>query len=423
YRRSGRGLAALKAADMTVAYSSSVERHLAANGVTRRWRVPLFTTTTPKLGSGHSSRRRVVFAGRVVAAKGLDTLIRAVREVEGEFVICGDGWQLESMRQLARRLGLQERIRFKGWLPAELLAEELAEASVVVVPSLWPEPFGLVGIEAFSAGRPVIASATGGIGDWLEDGVSGLSFPAGDASALARALNELLADPERQSAMGMAGQKVVAARFSAKRHVEALLDAYRSARSARRPDPDSGGGPATTHTQTTTSSSRPRTAAAVRAGPICCSANARPRLPSASRRPSSASSDAIPSARPLDVGSTTSTASWRTSSDQRRGPSSAITGAPDASDPASVPLREDGPPAPMNSRASQPASASESSCGSSVPLKESESASPRARAPATHDSAAGEDGPGAPSSSSSTSTPRSSSARSASSTSALAAPS
>ena len=247
YRRSGRGLAALKAADMTVAYSSSVERHLAANGVTRRWRVPLFTTTTPKLGSGHSSRRRVVFAGRVVAAKGLDTLIRAVREVEGEFVICGDGWQLESMRQLARRLGLQERIRFKGWLPAELLAEELAEASVVVVPSLWPEPFGLVGIEAFSAGRPVIASATGGIGDWLEDGVSGLSFPPGDASALARALNELLADPERQSAMGMAGQKMVAARFSAKRHVEALLDAYRGARSARRPDPDSGGVPAQTH--------------------------------------------------------------------------------------------------------------------------------------------------------------------------------
>ncbi len=233
YRRSGRGLQALKAADVTISYSSSVERHLAANGVTRRSRVPLLATTTPKLGTGHSSRRRVVFAGRIVAAKGLETLIRAAREVDGEFVVCGDGWQLGAMRKLVERLGLEGRVRFEGWLPAELLAEELAEASIVVVPSLWPEPFGLVGIEAFSAGRPVIASATGGIGDWLEDGVSGVSVPPGDVSALARALDRLLADPERQQAMGMAGQRTVAARFSPERHVEALLGAYASARAVR----------------------------------------------------------------------------------------------------------------------------------------------------------------------------------------------
>ena len=54
------------------------------------------------------------------------------------------------------------------------------------MPSLWPEPFGLVGIEALAAGRPVVASATGGIGDWLEDGVGGLMVPPGDPGALAR---------------------------------------------------------------------------------------------------------------------------------------------------------------------------------------------------------------------------------------------
>ena len=97
---------------------------------------------------------------------------------------------------------------------AEQLAREFANASVVVVPSLWPEPFGIVGIEALAAGRPVIASATGGIGDWLEDGVCGLCVPPGDAGALARALNELLADPERQDAMGAAGKADRRARFS-----------------------------------------------------------------------------------------------------------------------------------------------------------------------------------------------------------------
>jgi len=125
---------------------------------------------------------------------------------------------------------VSERVRFKGWLSAEELAHELAEASMVVVPSVWPEPFGLVGIEALAAGRPVVASATGGIGDWLEDGVSGLCITPGDAPALARALNELLADPAKQRAMGAAGRTTVAARFSAKHHVAALLEAYRTAR-------------------------------------------------------------------------------------------------------------------------------------------------------------------------------------------------
>jgi glycosyltransferase involved in cell wall biosynthesis len=230
YRRAGRGLQALKSADLTIAYSSSVERHLAANGVTRRRVVPLFSTMVAKSGSGHAARRRVVFAGRVVAAKGTSVLIRAARDVDGEFVICGDGWQLDAMRKLARRLGVQRRVHFKGWLPAQELAEELANASVVVMPSLWPEPFGLVGIEALSAGRPVIASSTGGIGDWLQDGVSGLCVPPGDAPALARALNELLASPGRQQEMGIAGRETVATRFSVERHVAELLEAYGSAR-------------------------------------------------------------------------------------------------------------------------------------------------------------------------------------------------
>lgn len=185
----------------------------------------------PAAGSGYATRRRVVFAGRVVAPKGVDVLIRAARAVEAEFVICGDGWRLEKTRKLAHKLGVQERVRFEGWLDAGELARELAEASVVVVPSIWPEPFGLVGIEAFAAGRPVIASSTGGIGDWLKDGVNGLSVKPGDADALARALNELLADTDRQQEMGAAGKRMVEARFSPARHVAAVVEAYAHAHS------------------------------------------------------------------------------------------------------------------------------------------------------------------------------------------------
>jgi glycosyltransferase involved in cell wall biosynthesis len=230
YGRTSRELQALRHADLVVAYSSSVDRHLAHNGLPRRRVVPLFSTMNPKTGTGHEGRRRVVFAGRLAAPKGLDVLLRAAREVDGDFVICGDGWQLDSSRKLARQLGIERRVTFKGWLAADELAQELADASVVVVPSLWPEPFGLVGIEAFAAGRPVVASATGGIADWLVDGVNGLLVKPGDTSALARALNDLLTDTGRQRAMGAAGREAVARRFTPEHHIAALLDGYHEAR-------------------------------------------------------------------------------------------------------------------------------------------------------------------------------------------------
>ena len=75
----------------------------------------------------------------------------------------------------------------------------------MAVPSLWPEPFGLIGIEAFGCGRPVVASDTGGVREWLEPGVNGLAVAPGRPRALAAALSELLADPVRQARMGAAG--------------------------------------------------------------------------------------------------------------------------------------------------------------------------------------------------------------------------
>lgn len=230
YVNAARRAQALQGADMVVSYSTAVDRHLAANGLTRRQIVPFPATIQARTGSGHAQRRRVVFAGRVVAHKGVAILIRAAHEVDGEFVICGDGRQLEAMRRLARRMGVERRVTFRGWLGSQQLAQELADASVVVVPSLWPEPFGLVGIEALAAGRPVIASATGGVEDWLEDGVSGVCVKPGDVADLVRALNDLLADPDRQAAMGLAGRQAVHARFSEERHAGAILGAYATAR-------------------------------------------------------------------------------------------------------------------------------------------------------------------------------------------------
>lgn len=232
YAKAGRSLGALRRADMAVSYSSAVDRHLALNGIERRRVVPYFPNHAPARPSARADSPRVMFAGRVVAPKGVATLVHAAREVEARFVVCGDGWQLPAMRRLARRLGVEERVEFAGWLDPEAIAREFADAALVAVPSLWPEPFGIVGIEGFAAGCAAVASRTGGIGDWLDDGVSGLMVPAGDARALARALNELLADPDRRRGMAAAGRATLQARFTPEHHLAAITEAYAGAREA-----------------------------------------------------------------------------------------------------------------------------------------------------------------------------------------------
>jgi glycosyltransferase involved in cell wall biosynthesis len=221
--------AALRSCDLAVCYSRAIDRHLQANGLAARAIVPLFPTMPARGDSDHERGRRVVFAGRIVRPKGVEVLLDAARAVDAEFVLCGDGRELGAMRAIAEEHGISERVRFTGWLDAAALARELAEASVVAVPSLWPEPFGMVGIEAFAAGRPVVASDTGGIRDWLQDGRNGIAVPPGDPHALASALEALLAAPERQAEMGAAGRQMVAERFTPERHVDALLAAYERA--------------------------------------------------------------------------------------------------------------------------------------------------------------------------------------------------
>ncbi len=230
FKNATTGRMALQRSDLVISYSSAVDRHLAANGLRSRAIVPYFPTMPATRGSGHATRRRVVFAGRVVRTKGVDVLIRAAPYVDAEFVLCGDGREIDAMRELAAEVGVAERLVFRGWLAPHELARELAEASFVVMPSIWPEPFGLVGIEGFAAGRPAIASGTGGVSDWLDDGVSGLSVPPADIDALARAMASLLEDVDRQEQMGRAGEATVAARFSPEHHVAALLAGYGDAR-------------------------------------------------------------------------------------------------------------------------------------------------------------------------------------------------
>jgi glycosyltransferase involved in cell wall biosynthesis len=149
---------------------------------------------------------RLLFVGQVIRGKGLDLLLDALALLpSASLTVAGGGSSLEAEIRHADDLGLTPRVRFLGPLAPEQVDAEYARARVVVVPSRWPEPFGMVGIEAMRLGRVVVGARHGGIPEWLAEGQVGLAFRPGDVADLASALHTALAHP-RYDAMAAAGR-------------------------------------------------------------------------------------------------------------------------------------------------------------------------------------------------------------------------
>lgn len=141
---------------------------------------------------------RILFLGRICAAKGVDELLDACARLAPRapalhLVLGGDG-ELEWARRRADELGIGARVALPGWLDAEQRARQLARAWLFCLPS-HAEGMPMAMLEAMAAGVPVVASSVGAIPDTLTDGVDGLLVPPGNIDALERALGRLLADP------------------------------------------------------------------------------------------------------------------------------------------------------------------------------------------------------------------------------------
>lgn len=150
---------------------------------------------------------RAVFVGRVHEGKGLVTLMDAMDRVAArndhtELVVVGGGPHLDlAQRRAAAHPG---RVRVTGCVTREQLVEEMQEATVILVPSIWLENFPTVVLEAMGYGRPVIASRVGGLPELVEDGVNGLLVEPGDPEALASAIERVTSDPAEADRMGEA---------------------------------------------------------------------------------------------------------------------------------------------------------------------------------------------------------------------------
>jgi glycogen(starch) synthase len=154
--------------------------------------------------------RFVCFFGRLERRKGIEPLAEALRDVlphhpDVHAVLIGRDPHDEEGRLMARveeRLApVRDRVRLTGELTREEALAVVARAEVVLLPSLW-ESFGYVCVESMALGRPVIASAAGGLADIVEDGRSGRLVPPGDGAALARALDDWLGDADARANVG-----------------------------------------------------------------------------------------------------------------------------------------------------------------------------------------------------------------------------
>lgn len=150
----------------------------------------------------------IAFLGRVTPYKGVDVAIRALallreeRGIAARLQVIGpeDGSHGAELRALAGSLGVGGAVEWAGQQSPEEAAGRLARAHVLIVPSVWDEPFGLVPIEGALAGVPVVAADVGGIGEGLHDEEHALLYDASDASAAAAALARTLLEPEATAA-------------------------------------------------------------------------------------------------------------------------------------------------------------------------------------------------------------------------------
>jgi 1,4-alpha-glucan branching enzyme len=171
--------------------------------------------TLPKRSTANQT---ILYVGRLVIEKGVQHLLEALPGLLGWFtklklVIAGNGPYQRELQQLAETLRIQDRVHFVGFVTEMERNRLLAECRVAVFPSLY-EPFGIVALEAMTAGVPVIVSRTGGLAETVTHEAIGLSFKPGDVADLQNCLIRILKNPAWATAMSRRAQEKVAREYT-----------------------------------------------------------------------------------------------------------------------------------------------------------------------------------------------------------------
>jgi glycosyltransferase involved in cell wall biosynthesis len=209
----------------------AAERYISAGFPRERFHVlPYFCPILPRaVPRKEPEVPTILFIGRLYPAKGYRVFVHALamlREVRGVMVGNVNTPSGSEIKRLAVKLDVADRLELMNWVAREQIPNLFERATILVVPSLFPETLGVVGLEALSMGVPVVASDVGGIREWLIPGKTGLLVPANDARALASAVQSLLNCAELRREMGKNGLDLIRSKFLPSEHVRRLIQIY-----------------------------------------------------------------------------------------------------------------------------------------------------------------------------------------------------
>jgi glycosyltransferase involved in cell wall biosynthesis len=217
-------LVPLLTSDLILTVSDAARRHITPFRIRRARVVALWNAVEPRPAVERTPVQppMVAFVGRLNRWKGYEVLVEAAALLADElpdvrFTIAGappmgEEWRTEALLRHIERLNLRDRFDLPGFV--EDGWSVFARSTIVVVPSVWPEPFGLVTLEAMASGTAVVATAHGGSMEIIESGKSGLLIPPGDPWALAGAVRRLLLDDELRERLAASGRRRVEQVFS-----------------------------------------------------------------------------------------------------------------------------------------------------------------------------------------------------------------
>ncbi len=184
-------------------------------------------------GLGPRAGGYALFAGRITQEKGVATLLRAweTHKPGLRLLIAGDG---PAAGMLAPYRDSQGPICWLGHQGAEAMAQHMANAEMLVIPSEWYEGFPMVVVEAYARGLPIVASRLGGLNELIVDGVTGAHFTAGDAESLARAVTSLSTNKTLQEECSRNARTHFLQRYSHEANHTLLMGVYQAALESRR---------------------------------------------------------------------------------------------------------------------------------------------------------------------------------------------
>lgn len=188
---------------------------------------------------------RLLFVGRLAGVKGVPVLLDAIgrlrhRHPQLHLTLIGDGPDRASLEARVSAEGLNEVVSFLGYRSQDEVAAELARTDVFVLPS-FAEGVPVVLMEAMAAQVPVVTTQIAGVPELVEDGTSGRLVPPGDSEALAKALSELLSDPDRRRSLGAVGRSKVSANYDMRKEaawLSQIIESYANNRHATSKRPE-----------------------------------------------------------------------------------------------------------------------------------------------------------------------------------------